>query len=111
MLDCMATYRGTDKKPYGNTMKEPTVSNLVDRAPKGGNARNILISPTIKSTLNEARKHYDSSAVKSAVRMRNSSTVKAALNLVHSAPALRVGSAFTVEPICLGKHFAPLSGN
>ena len=49
MLDCMATCRCMDKKPYGNISEEPTISQLVNKATFHNVRRNGIVESTIKS--------------------------------------------------------------
>ena len=47
MLDCMATCRGTDKKPCGNRLKKPSITQLVQndlKAISGGDTISNILS-------------------------------------------------------------------
>lgn len=107
MLDCMATYRGTGKKPCGNILKESSFMEHINSSTKGGNIRNnILMSNSTSKAILDLQ---NSSVAKAATRISKPAT--AALNIVHSLPSFKDGAAFNVDPICSGKFFAPLPGN
>ncbi|MCM1192691.1 MAG: hypothetical protein NC389_09720 [Acetatifactor muris] len=111
MLDCMATCRCMDKKPYGNTSEEPTISKLVDKATFNNIRGNGIVESIIKS-VRPVCTEIEGIDVGSAVISDSGSTIASLLKKNVPANLNRPAScAFLVEPAGVGELTAPLPGN
>lgn len=111
MLNCMATCRCMDKKPYGNILEEPTISKLVDKAAFRNVRGNGIVESIIKS-VRPVCTEIERTNVGSAEICDSGSTVASLLKKDVPANLSRPASlAFLVEPAGLGRPTAPLPGN
>lgn len=118
MLNCTVTYRNTDKKPYDNIQKEPTISQLADNALTnafgGGMTKKALdeLAGGAKA-FREAANLLNGPGVIAARRTKDFAS--AAISATHVAAASNFASraaaaTFMEEPLGLGKAFCPSAG-
>ncbi len=109
MLNCMATCRSMDKKPYGNILEEPVISELMNTT--SFERRNGSMESIIESVRPVCNK-FESTDVGSAEISGSGTTVTSILmkNVPNGLKPL-ISRTFLVEPAGSGRSYAPLSGN
>lgn len=111
MLNCMATCRCMDKKPYDNILEEPVLRELIDNT----TLRNVRGNGIVESIIKSARPvctEIERNDVGSAEVSDSSSTVTSLLMKNVPTNFRRLASrTFLVDPAGSGRLSAPLSGN
>jgi len=120
MLNCVATCRGTDKKPCDNILEEPTITQHVNKSFSDILGGNSITDKLVKQhdTFNSiggaatlSSRFADAAIGCSALASIGSPIAKFAGSAAAKVAGTHVTSAFMVEPIGKGEFFAPLSGN
>lgn len=111
MLDCMATCRCMDKKPYDNILEDSVVRELVGNTPLC-NERGHGIMESIFKSVRPVCRQIEGIDVGSAEISDSNNTVTSLLmkNVPTNLKPL-VSRTFLVEPASSGRSSAPLSGN
>ena len=108
MLNCIAIYRGMDKKPYGNILKEPEITKLFGAASlKEGDS----IVDILSKSSNPVDNLTDAYAGVTGLANGKGLVTSALEGIVSSINDIRPASTYMAKYSGQGKHLAPLPGD
>lgn len=111
MLDCMATYRCMDKKPYDNILKDLSITRFL---PNGIIADALKGGVNMKSEVLINRPASEFIGIKNAGSIEDSGFASTATLTANDTVASNVNLSSVSAIMAVrkkGKHFAPLPGN